>query len=143
MAVNKHIIVGFLGSDPEVKFISTGKAVANFNVATTEKWNDEQGQKQEKTEWHRIVIWGRLAEVAGEYLKKGSQVYLEGKVTHRKWQDQDGNDKYTTETVVTIMQMLDRVPGAGSGGRPVDHSSQNEGERRNRTGQGREPELNF
>jgi single-strand DNA-binding protein len=143
MAVNKHIIVGFLGSDPEVKFISTGKAVANFNVATTEKWNDEQGQKQEKTEWHRIVIWGRLAEVAGEYLKKGSQVYLEGKVTHRKWQDQDGNDKYTTETVVTQMQMLDRVPGAGSGGRPVDRSSQNEGAKRNSADQYREPELNF
>jgi single-strand DNA-binding protein len=140
MAVNKHIIVGFLGSDPEVKFISNGKAVANFNVATTEKWNDENGQKQEKTEWHRIVIWGRLAEVAGEYLKKGSQVYLEGKVTHRKWQDQDGNDKYTTETVVTQMQMLDRVSGSGSGGRSDGPSG---GSGRNRTGQGRDGELPF
>ncbi len=138
MAVNKHIIVGFLGSDPEVKYTSNNKAVANFNVATTEKWNDDQGQKQEKTEWHRIVIWGRLAEVAGEYLKKGSQVYLEGKVTHRKWQDQDGQDRYTTETVVTQMQMLDRVSngGGGSGSKP----SGGTGMKHNAP---REPELNF
>lgn len=109
--VNKVILIGTLGADPEVRFMPNGNAVANINLATNEKWKDKNtGQMQEKTEWHRVVIFGKLAEVAGEYLKKGSQVYFEGKLQTRKWQDQaTGQDKYTTEVVIDFggqMQML-------------------------------------
>ena len=104
--VNKSIIVGTLGADPEVRYMSSGKAVANLSVATSEQWKDQQGQKQESTEWHRIVIYDRLAEIAGEYLRKGSQAYFEGKLKTRKWQDQQGQDRYTTEIVANQMQML-------------------------------------
>jgi len=104
--VNKVIIVGNLGNDPEVKNLPNGGVVANLSVATSESWKDQQGQPQERTEWHRITMYRRLAEIAGEYLKKGSKVYLEGKLQTRKWQDQQGNDRYTTEIIADQMQML-------------------------------------
>lgn len=108
--VNKVILVGTLGQDPEVRHTAQGGAVASLSVATSEQWKDKQGQKQESTEWHRVVIFGKLAEIAGQYLSKGSQVYFEGKLKTRKWQDKQGQDKYTTEIVVDgfggVMQML-------------------------------------
>ncbi|AXC34348.1 single strand DNA binding protein [Escherichia phage C130_2] len=108
--VNKVIIVGNLGQDPEVRYMPSGGAVANITVATSESWNDKgTGEKKEQTEWHRIVLFGKLAEIAGEYLKKGSQVYIEGKLQTRKWTDKDGVERYTTEVVVSMggtMQML-------------------------------------
>ena len=105
--VNKVILIGNLGQDPEVRYMPNGKAVAIFSVATSEVWTDQQGQKQERTEWHRCVIYARLAEIAGEYLKKGSKVYLEGRLQTREWQDQQGQKHYTTEIIVGEMQMLD------------------------------------
>ncbi len=116
--INKVIIVGNLGQDPEVRFMPNGSAVANFTVATSETWKDKQtGEQKEKTEWHRIVIYQRLAEIAGEYLKKGSKVYLEGRLQTRKWQNQQGADQYTTEIVANEMQMLDsRGQGGQQGG---------------------------
>jgi len=122
--VNKVILIGTLGSDPEVRYMPNGNAVANISLATNESWKDKNtGQMQEKTEWHRVVVFGKLAEVAGEYLRKGSQVYFEGKLQTRKWQDQaTGQDKYTTEVVVDFggqMQMLGGRgdnQGASSGG---------------------------
>jgi len=115
--INKVIIVGNLGQDPEVRFMPNGGAVANFTVATSETWKDKQsGEQKEKTEWHRIVMYQRLAEIAGEYLKKGSKVYLEGRLQTRKWQNQQGADQYTTEIIVNDMQMLDSRTGAQSGG---------------------------
>ena len=114
--INKVIIVGNLGQDPEVRFMPNGGAVANFTVATSETWKDKQtGEQKEKTEWHRIVMYQRLAEIAGEYLKKGSKVYLEGRLQTRKWQNQQGADQYTTEIIVNDMQMLDSR-GQGAGG---------------------------
>ena len=114
--INKVIIVGNLGQDPEVRFMPNGGAVANFTVATSETWKDKQtGEQKEKTEWHRIVMYQRLAEIAGEYLKKGSKVYLEGRLQTRKWQNQQGQDQYTTEIIVNDMQMLDSR-GQGQGG---------------------------
>ncbi|MDK2594425.1 single-stranded DNA-binding protein [Pseudoalteromonas obscura] len=108
--VNKVIIVGNLGQDPEVRYMPNGNAVASLSIATSESWKDRNsGQQQERTEWHRVVIFGKLAEVAGEYLRKGSQVYIEGKLQTRKWTDQSGQDKYTTEVVVDMtgqMQMM-------------------------------------
>ena len=108
--VNKVILVGNLGKDPEVRYMQDGKAAANLSLATSESWKDKQGQIQEKTEWHLVSIFGKLAEIAGEYLKKGSQIYVEGKLQTRKWQDQQGQDKYTTEIVLDpfngVMQML-------------------------------------
>ncbi|XQW84625.1 single-stranded DNA-binding protein [Thalassotalea piscium] len=116
--INKVIIVGNLGQDPEVRFMPNGGAVANFTVATSETWKDKQtGEQKEKTEWHRIVMYQRLAEIAGEYLKKGSKVYLEGRLQTRKWQNQQGADQYTTEIIVNDMQMLDsRGQGAAQSG---------------------------
>jgi len=106
--INKVIIVGNIGQDPEVRFMPNGGAVANFTVATSETWKDKQsGEQKEKTEWHRIVMYQRLAEIAGEYLKKGSKVYLEGRLQTRKWQNQQGADQYTTEIIANDMQMLD------------------------------------
>ncbi|PHM52524.1 single-stranded DNA-binding protein [Xenorhabdus sp. KK7.4] len=108
--VNKVILIGNLGQDPEVRYIPNGGAVANITLATSETWRDKQsGEMKEKTEWHRVVIFGKLAEIAGEYLKKGSQIYIEGQLQTRKWQDQQGQDRYSTEVVVNIggtMQML-------------------------------------
>ncbi len=114
--VNKVIIVGNLGNDPEIRNLPNGGAVANLSVATSESWKDQQGQPQERTEWHRVTMYRRLAEIAGEYLKKGSQVYLEGKLQTRKWQDQQGNDRYTTEIIADQMQMLGGRTGGGQGG---------------------------
>ena len=114
--VNKVILVGNLGKDPEVKYTASGAAVANITIATSESWNDKQtGEKQEKTEWHRVVFFRRLAEIVGEYLRKGSQVYIEGKLQTRKWQDQSGQDRYTTEIVANEMQMLGSRGGDGGG----------------------------
>tara|TARA_R110002049_G_scaffold225946_7_gene397923 strand:+ start:3452 stop:4090 length:639 start_codon:yes stop_codon:yes gene_type:complete len=118
--VNKAMILGNLGNDPEVKFLPSGNAVANLSIATSESWKDKQtGEQKEKTEWHRVVIFGKLAEIAGEYLKKGSKVYIEGAFQTRKWQNQQGQDQYTTEIVVQgfngTMQMLDSRGGSGAG----------------------------
>lgn len=105
-SVNKAILIGHLGQDPEVRYLPDGKAVANFSLATSESWKDKDGNKQEKTEWHRISMFGRLAEVAGEYLKKGAAVYIEGRIQTRKWQDKEGKDRYTTEILGDRLQML-------------------------------------
>ena len=104
--VNKVILVGNLGNDPEVRYMPNGNAVANLSLATSESWKDQQGNMQERTEWHRVTMYRRLAEVVGEYLKKGSQIYIEGKLQTRKWQDQQGQDRYTTEIIADQMQML-------------------------------------
>jgi len=112
--VNKVILVGNLGKDPEVRYSPKGSAMANVTIATAESWKDKQsGEKQEKTEWHRVVFFNRLAEIVGEYLKKGSQVYIEGRLQTRKWQGQDGQDRYTTEIVANEMQMLGSRSGGG------------------------------
>jgi single-strand DNA-binding protein len=126
--VNKVIIIGNLGADPETRAMPSGTTVANLRVATSENWRDKQtGEQQERTEWHRVALFGRLAEVAGEYLRKGSKVYIEGSLRTRKWQDKQGNDRYSTEIVANDMQMLDGrggqaggggvAPGTGGGGR--------------------------
>ncbi|MCB1767960.1 MAG: single-stranded DNA-binding protein [Candidatus Competibacteraceae bacterium] len=111
---NKVILIGNLGADPEVRYMLSGGAVTNVRLATAESWKDKQsGEKQERTEWHRVVFFGRLGEIAGEYLRKGSKVYVEGRLQTRKWQAQDGTDRYSTEIVANEMQMLD---GRGEGG---------------------------
>ena len=121
--INKVILVGNLGKDPEVRYSAQGAAIANLTIATSEKWKDKQtGQEQERTEWHRVVLFNRLGEIAGEYLKKGSQVYIEGKLQTRKWQDQSGQDRYTTEIVANDMQML-----GGRGGDSGAGASQQDG----------------
>mgnify|MGYP005994024989 CR=1 FL=1 len=119
--INKVILVGRLGQDPESRALPSGGAVTNVSLATSETWNDKAtGQPQERTEWHRVVFFNRLGEIAGEYLKKGSQVYIEGALRTRKWQDQNGNDRYSTEIVANEMQMLGGRPdGAAMGGQPV------------------------
>ncbi|KII77583.1 single-stranded DNA-binding protein [Vibrio renipiscarius] len=130
--VNKVILVGNLGADPEVRYMPSGGAVANITVATSESWRDKAtGEQREKTEWHRVALFGKLAEVAGEYLRKGSQVYIEGQLQTRKWQNQQGQDQYTTEVVVQgfngVMQMLGgRQGGQGApmGGQPQQQSQQ-------------------
>jgi single-strand DNA-binding protein len=118
--VNKVILVGNVGGDPETRYMPNGNAVTNVTLATSDSWKDKQtGQQQERTEWHRVVFFGKLAEIAGEYLRKGSQVYVEGSLRTRKWQGQDGQDRYTTEIVVDIngtMQLLGSRGGAASGG---------------------------
>jgi len=122
-SVNKVILIGNLGRDPETRYMPEGGAITNISIATTEKWKDKNGDMQEKTEWHRVAFFGKLAEIAGEYLKKGSQVYVEGRLQTRKWQDKDGADKYTTEIVANAMQMLGSRQGMGGGapgGAPED-----------------------
>ena len=111
--VNRVILIGRLGRDPELKFTPAGKAVTNFTMATSENWKDDSGERQERTEWHRIVIWGKLAEVAAKYLTKGKQVYIEGRLQTREWTDKDGQKRYTTEIVANNMTLLD---GKGEGG---------------------------
>lgn len=113
--INKVILIGNLGKDPEIRYTQSGAAVVNFSIATTERWKGQDGQQQEQTEWHNIVAWKRLAEICSEFLSKGSKVYIEGKLQTRKWQDKDGNDRYTTEIVARDMQML-TPRGAGAGG---------------------------
>lgn len=127
--VNKVILVGNLGNDPEVRYMPNGNAVANLSLATSESWKDQQGQVQERTEWHRLTMYRRLAEIAGEYLKKGSQIYVEGKLQTRKWQDQQGQDKYTTEIIVDQMQMLGgrNNNGGGNQGGYNQGNNQNQG----------------
>lgn len=125
--INKAIIVGNLGSDPEIKYTQAGTPVANFSVATTERWRDKEGQQQESTEWHRIVAWNKVAEICGEYLHKGSRVYIEGSIKTRKWQDQNGNDKYTTEIVAKEMKMLDRKSDSHSDAAGGDSGGSNSG----------------
>jgi len=127
-SVNKVIIIGNLGRDPETRYMPDGGAITNVSVATTEVWKDKNGEKQEKTEWHRVAFFGKLAEIAGEYLKKGSQVYVEGRLQTRKWQDKDGADKYTTEIVANAMQMLGSRQGMGGGaGGPPGEGDRGEG----------------
>lgn len=112
--INKAILIGNLGADPEIRYTQSGTQVASFSIATTERWKGQDGQMQESTEWHRIVAWARLAEICGEYLNKGSRVYIEGRIQTRKWQDQNGNDKYTTEIIAREMKML-TPRGSGTG----------------------------
>jgi single-strand DNA-binding protein len=120
--VNKVILIGNLGADPEVRYSPNGSAVTNIRLATSDQWRDKQtGEQQERTEWHRVVFFSRLAEIAGEYLRKGSKVYIEGRLQTRKWQGQDGQDRFTTEIVANDMQMLDgrgEMGGGGGGGAP-------------------------
>ena len=122
--VNKVILVGNLGNDPEVRYMPNGNAVANLSLATSESWKDQQGQVQERTEWHRLTMYRKLAEIAGEYLKKGSQIYIEGKLQTRKWTDNNGQDKYTTEIIVDQMQMLGG--GNNNGGQANQGGYQNQ-----------------
>lgn len=127
--INKVILIGNLGQDPEVRYMPNGNAVANVTVATSESWKDKNtGENQERTEWHRVVFFRRLAEIVGEYCKKGSKVYIEGKLQTRKWQDQSGNDRYTTEIVANEMQMLDsRGGGSAAFDAPAPQASADQG----------------
>ncbi|HXC92489.1 MAG TPA: single-stranded DNA-binding protein [Geobacteraceae bacterium] len=125
-SLNKVMLIGNLGKDPEVRYTTSGAAVASFSVATTEKFKNKSGEWEEKTEWHNVTLWSRLAEIAGEYLSKGKTVYIEGRLQTRKWQDKDGKDRYTTEIVGEKMQMLSakgdgggRSGGGRSGGEPT------------------------
>jgi single-strand DNA-binding protein len=113
--VNKVILIGNLGADPEVRFTPGGQAVANFRIATSDTWTDKNGQKQERTEWHRIVVWGKLAELCGEYLKKGRQCYVEGRLQTREWTDKEQRKNYTTEVVANAVTFLGGRDGAGAG----------------------------
>lgn len=124
--INKVIIVGNVGGDPETRYMPSGSAVTNLTVATNESWKDKQtGEKKERTEWHRVAMFNRLAEIAAEYLRKGSQVYIEGKIRTRKWQDKDGQDRYTTEIIADEMQMLGGRSGGDFGGGSGNRSNQN------------------
>ena len=126
-SVNKVILIGNLGRDPETRYMPDGGAVTNVSIATTDIWKDKNGEKQEKTEWHRVVFFAKLAEIAGEYLKKGSQVYVEGRLQTRKWQDKDGQDKYSTEIVADRMQMLGSRQGMGGADREREAPAEREG----------------
>ena len=123
-SVNKAILVGNLGSDPEVRYLPSGQPVANFNIATTEKWSGKDGTPGEKTEWHRIVVFGKLAELCKEYLKKGRQVYIEGRLQTREWQNKEGQKQRTTEIIANAVQFLGSGPSTGSGrGRDQEHEA--------------------
>lgn len=124
-SVNKVILVGHLGRDPEVRYTPEGTCTAQIALATSEQWKDKKGEKQDRTEWHRVVFWERQAEVVGEYLKKGSQVYIEGSLRTRKWTDKDGNDRYTTEIQARSMQMLSKKPDGDSSAQ--DYAAQSRG----------------
>src|SRR5262245_38588742 len=113
-SVNKVILIGNLGADPELRYTNTGSAVANLRIATNEQWTDKNGERQERTEWHQIVVWGKQAENCGKYLRKGRSVYVEGRLQTRQWEDQSGNKRYTTEVVAQIIQFL-----GGRGGEPA------------------------
>lgn len=116
MAINKVILIGNLGQDPDMRYAPSGQAIGNFSVATNESWTDKNGQKQDKTEWHRIVVFGKLAELCGQYLQKGRQAYIEGKLQTRSWQDKEGQTRYTTEVVAQTVQFLGgAAAGAGAG----------------------------
>ena len=122
MSVNKVILVGRLGQDPATRYMPNGEAVTNATLATSERWKDKNGEQQEKTEWHNLTFYRRLAEIAGEFLKKGSMIYVEGKLATRKWQDKEGKDRYTTDIIVNEMQMLSSKP-EGSTDRPAPANS--------------------
>ena len=115
MSVNKVLLIGRLGSNPEIRYTPSNAAVANFSIATNESWNDKNGQKQERTEWHRVVVWGKLAQLCGEYLSKGRQVYVEGRLQTRQWQDKENQTKYTTEVIATSIQFLGGQAERGTG----------------------------
>ena len=115
-SVNKVILMGNLGADPELRYTNTGTAVANFRIATNDRWTDKNGESQERTEWHNIVAWSKLAEICGKYLKKGKPVFIEGRLQTRSWEDQSGNKRYTTEIVAQTMQMLGRAGDTNEGG---------------------------
>jgi single-strand DNA-binding protein len=125
MAINKAILVGNLGKDPELRYTASGQAVATFSLATTEKFKNKGGEQQERTEWHNLVAWGPLAEICGKYLTKGKQIYCEGRIQSRSYDDRDGNKRYITEIVISEMQMLGGRPGdeGGAGARPVRSSA--------------------
>lgn len=125
-SLNKVMLIGNLGRDPEIRYMPSGDAMANLNIATTDNWKDKGGEKQERTEWHRVVMFGKLAEITGEYLKKGSQIYIEGRLQTRKWTDKSNVERYTTEIVADRMQMLGGRSGSGGGGSyepPADQGS--------------------
>ena len=127
--INKVILVGNVGGDPETRYMPSGSAVTNITIATNESWKDKQtGEQKERTEWHRVAMFNRLAEIAAEYLRKGSQVYIEGKLRTRKWQDKSGNDRYTTEIIADEMQMLGGRSGGGGGGGNFGGGSQGGGQ---------------
>ncbi|MDH2916635.1 MAG: single-stranded DNA-binding protein [Gallionella sp.] len=123
MSVNKAILIGRLGKDPETRYMTNGEAVTNVSLATSENYKDKNGEKQERTEWHNLVFYRRLAEIAGEYLKKGSMVYVEGRIQTRKWQDKEGKDRYTTEIVVNEMTMLGGKSSGGGSFEVVENQS--------------------
>ncbi|HTQ01386.1 MAG TPA: single-stranded DNA-binding protein [Casimicrobiaceae bacterium] len=137
-SVNKVILLGNLGRDPETRYTTGGDAVTNLNIATSEQWKDKSGEKQERTEWHRVVLFGRQAEVAGEYLKKGRSVYIEGRLQTRKYTDKDGVEKYSTEIVADRMQLIGSGRDAGSGG-DAEFSGGGGGGRRESGGGGAKP----
>ncbi|VTP12628.1 Single-stranded DNA-binding protein [Phytobacter ursingii] len=138
--VNKAIIIGNLGNDPEVRYMPSGVAVANITVATSESWRDKQtGETKENTEWHRVVLFGKLAEVAGEYLRKGSQVFIEGKLTTRKWTDQSGTEKYTTEIHVNVGGVMQMLGGKQEGNQQKQQAQQ----QRQSQQPSNEPPMNF
>jgi single-strand DNA-binding protein len=118
-SVNKVILIGNLGADPETRYLPSGDAVTNIRIATSEKWKDKSGEQQEHTEWHRVAFFGKTAEIAGEYLKKGSPVYVEGRIRTRKWTDKEGQDKYSTEIVADRMQLLGSRGGGSGGSEPM------------------------
>ena len=127
MSVNKVILVGRLGQNPEIRYTPSGAGVTNFSVATNESWTDKSGQKQERTEWHRVVVWGKLAELCSQYLQKGRQVYVEGRLQTRQWQDKDGQTKYTTEVQAQTVQFLGAGTGASAGQGASNYSNAGQG----------------
>lgn len=124
-SVNKVILIGNLGKDPETRYMSNGEAVTNITLATTDTWKDKNGEKQEKTEWHRVTFYRKLAEIAGEYLKKGRSVYIEGRLETRKWTDKNGVERYTTDIIASDMKMLGNRSGSGSFESPPDQEEDN------------------
>ncbi|EPQ7202406.1 single-stranded DNA-binding protein [Providencia stuartii] len=142
--VNKVILIGHLGQDPEIRYMPSGGAVANLTLATSESWRDKQtGEMREKTEWHRVVIFGKLAEVAGEYLKKGSQIYVEGSLQTRKWTDQSGQDRYTTEVVVNIGGTMQMLGGNGGNNQTGSQQPQQQRQSKQQAPQYNEPPMDF
>ncbi|MER1909439.1 single-stranded DNA-binding protein [Proteus mirabilis] len=141
--VCKVILIGYLGQDPEIRYMPSGGAVANLTLATSESWRDKQtGEMKEKTEWHRVAIFGKLAEIAGEYLRKGSQVYIEGSLQTRKWQDQSGQDRYTTEVVVNIGGTMQMLGGNGGNQAGSQQSTRQPQQEQQQTSQN-EPPMDF
>lgn len=141
MSVNKAILIGNLGKDPELKFTQSGKAVVNFSLATSERWSDQSGEKKESTTWHNIVAWGKQAEVMNEYLKKGSQVYIEGRIDNRSYDDKDGNKKYISEVVVQNFQFIGRR--GDSSGAPVGAQASSGASDTQSSGSGTDDDLPF